>query len=50
MRFSAFYILLINKDIWIPACAGMTGLGHFRIHCFHSVREQEKMDYMRFSA
>ena len=34
MRYVAYYILLINKNIWIPACAGMTGLGHFRTDCF----------------
>ena len=36
MRLRAYYISLININFWIPAC--------------QSVREQEKMDYMRFNA
>ena len=34
MRISALYIILINKNFWIPAFAGMTSLGHFQTDCF----------------
>ena len=49
MRISALYIILINKNFWIPAFAGMTSLGHSRTDCFAGMTALDSSFFSRMT-